>query len=650
MGVSRRFLLLAAVVSVFAVLAAPTTVDARGRTNGTACVVADPAGFDDGTLNQAVLRGARKASRLYRVELVTADPGTEESIAAQVEEWTAAGACDLIIGVGFIVGGVIEPTVAANSQQRFALIDSSYTAEYPNVASVLFRVDQAAFLAGYVAAAANETGKVGTYGGLPIPGVTDYMNGYALGVEYHNVRRGTDVEVLGWDVESQDGLFSGTFTDPEVGAALADELYGQGADTIMPVSGGTGRGTYDAAVARKLAGDDVRVVYVDFDPFWLFDRDPAGVLLTSAVKRFGVAAAHQIKALARDTWEGGMIEEDLASGGVGIAPFHRTRRQLPPTIWLDLLRIRRGIIDGTIPTLPDIGDACGQPVASIEPITMVNGDVLFSQTDGKLWTYEPDTGTLSEHPLPFGGVWDIQWNGGLNTRILIANSGQARILELDLRTGEFEEVLCGAPLEFPLGVGLNPADPNELWIADSAGVIRHDRVTGDTAVVVEPVAQNFDGIAVSKSGDGQVYVTDSSSILYRVAPGEPNDVEVVADVAGYGLNGLVFDEGLVFDGPNTLIATSIRPSAIVDIDVQTGSFDVRDFSTDMRSSEDADFTRSGDLFIIDSGLVGEEFGVDAGLYLLPRGSSSIIELIRGAPLGDTVDILVARNVFPDVGE
>jgi hypothetical protein len=473
------------------------------------------------------------------------------------------------------------------------------------------------------------------------------MDGYALGVDYYNSIYGTTVEVLGWDPDLQTGLFSFDFQDPAIGQALASDLYDAGADTVFPVAGLTGFGALWEAAERKAAGESVRVIGVDFD-YYDFFGDPERVILTSVVKDTGVAVFNQTAALVDGTWMGDFVEEGLESGGVDIAPFHKLNRAVPGFLKNDLKSIRVGIIDGTIQTLPGAGDACGQPIPSIEPVSVVNGDVVFSQTDGTLWVYKPDSGALVEHPLPFGGVWDIQWNGP-NTRLLMANTTFPRIVGLDLRTGEFTEVLCGAPLQFPLGISTDPTEPSTLWIADSAGVIRHDMASGETEVVVEPSASWFDGVAVSP--DGEVYVTDGSPNLYRVAPGETNDVTLVATVDGYGLNGLVFDnEGFVFDAPGTLIATAMSPSAQVAIDAETGAFDLIDFATDMRSSEDTDFTRSGDRYVIDSGLVGDNFGVDPALYLLPRGATEVIELLRGAPLGDTVDILVARNVFPDIGE
>ena len=94
----------------------------------------------------------------------------------------------------------------------------------PNVRGLTFQTDQAAFLAGYLAAGMSKTGKVGTFGGLQIPTVTIFMKGFQAGVEYYNTKHNTTVQVLGWDTKADKGLFTGTFTYPDKGKTAAKSL------------------------------------------------------------------------------------------------------------------------------------------------------------------------------------------------------------------------------------------------------------------------------------------------------------------------------------------------------------------------------------------------------------------------------------------
>ena len=78
----------------------------------------------------------------------------------------------------------------------------------------VFNTDEAAFLAGYLAAGTTKTGKVGTFGGINIPPVTIFMDGFYYGVQKYNADNGTNVEVLGWDPAKQKGLFTEQLREP----------------------------------------------------------------------------------------------------------------------------------------------------------------------------------------------------------------------------------------------------------------------------------------------------------------------------------------------------------------------------------------------------------------------------------------------------
>jgi len=348
MHLRRWFAVLVALALVGAAGVAPAS--ASHGANGKVCVVNDFGG-DENPFNASAAAGSKEAKSKLHVDVETLNADTEADIVANIDAFVASGDCDLIFGIGFITGLSFVPAIEANPDQDFAMIDFAFGGIFPNVAEVFFLPNEAAFLAGYVAAGVSETGKVGVFGGLPVPPVTLFMNGYALGVERYNAEYGTDVEVLGWDPDTQTGLFAFTFGDPAVGQAIASDLYDQGADTVFPVAGVTGFGAAFEAAERKAAGESVRVIGVDFD--WVdVVGDPDRIVLTSVVKNWGAAVFNQIEALVEGTWEPGFVFEGLESGAVDIAPFHKLNRIVPGFLKNDLKLIRARIIDGSIPTLP----------------------------------------------------------------------------------------------------------------------------------------------------------------------------------------------------------------------------------------------------------------------------------------------------------
>ena len=121
-----------------------------------------------------------------------------------------------------------------------------------------FNTAQGGFLGGYLAAGMSKTGKVATYGGLNIPPVTIYMDGFWEGVQYYNKQKGKNVQVLGWDEANQKGgTFANSFTDANKGKQITQQFQQQGADIIFPVAGGTGRrlGRGRSRLGRSARGD-----------------------------------------------------------------------------------------------------------------------------------------------------------------------------------------------------------------------------------------------------------------------------------------------------------------------------------------------------------------------------------------------------------
>jgi basic membrane protein A len=316
--------------------------------NGKVCVVNDLGG-DENPWNAAAAEGAKAAQSKLHVDTETLNADTEAEVVANIDAFVTAGDCDLIFGIGFSAGFLMEPFIAANPGQGFVVIDFGFGGVYPNVAEVVFLPNEAAFLAGYVAAGISETGKVGVFGGLPFYPVTLFMDGYALGVDYYNAEHGASVEVLGWDPDLQTGLFSFNFDNPADGQALASHLYDQGADTVFPVAGFTSIGALWEATDRIDDGELVRVIGVDFDWAGTFG-DPDRAILTSVIKDPGVVVFNQTAALVDGTWTADLVFDGLESGAVDIASFHMLNRAVPGFLKNDLKSIRTGLIDGSIPT------------------------------------------------------------------------------------------------------------------------------------------------------------------------------------------------------------------------------------------------------------------------------------------------------------
>ena len=212
----------------------------------------------------------------------------------------------------------------------------------------IFATDQAAFLAGYAAASVTKTGKVGVFGGIDIPPVTDFMDGFALGVQYYNQKNGTSVEVLGWDPARHEGLFIGGFCCSAEGRNITQQLLDQGADIILPVAGtSVGPG---AAYAVKSHGN-AYVIGVDTD--WnVTNAEFADIILTSILKNYDASVVQAVKDIKENTFTGGIHIGTLETGKVSLAPFHQFDNLISSKVKADLEQIKAEIIEGGIKTKP----------------------------------------------------------------------------------------------------------------------------------------------------------------------------------------------------------------------------------------------------------------------------------------------------------
>jgi basic membrane protein A len=360
----RRVKALAAVLALAMVAAAcgddddDTDAGGDGDSGGsdfTACQVTDTGGVDDSSFNQTAFKGVEDAGEELGFEPEYLESQTEADFAPNIQAFLDQG-CGLIVTVGFLLGDATADAAEANPDQLFAIVDNDlFDAEaeadrnFDNVAELTFSTDEAAFLAGYVAAAMSETGTVGTYGGINIPTVNIFMKGFQLGVEQYNTDEGTDVQLIGWDNANPDGgLFTGDFEDEAKGRATTQTLLDQGADIIMPVAGPVGLGTIAAIEAE---GSDAKVIWVDTDGC-VSVADSCDMFLTSVMKNMDVAVQDVALAAADDNFEGGTNLGTLENDGVGIAPFHDFDESVPQEVKDRVDELRQQIIDGEIETAP----------------------------------------------------------------------------------------------------------------------------------------------------------------------------------------------------------------------------------------------------------------------------------------------------------
>ena len=303
-----------------------------------ACMVSDSGGFDDKSFNQAGYEGLVAVTSDLGIDIATAESVDEADYEGNINAMVAGG-CDLIITVGFLLADATSAAATANPETNFAIIDYAYDPPIDNVKGLVFNTDEAAFLAGYAAAGSTQTGTVATFGGVNIPPVTIFMNGFLAGVNYYNETKGTDVKLLGWD--GTNGSFTDDFEDKTKGQSLAQGFIDQGADIIMPVAGPVGLG----AAAAAQANPGTWIIGVDSD--WMLTATGyEDLILTSVMKNMGPAVYEVVETSAVGAgFTNELYVGTLENDGVGLGP---SAAEVPADVLAELETIKAGIIDGSI--------------------------------------------------------------------------------------------------------------------------------------------------------------------------------------------------------------------------------------------------------------------------------------------------------------
>jgi basic membrane protein A len=309
-----------------------------------ACAVSDEGSWNDKSFNESVYDGLKEAQSQLGVQIADAESNSAEDFAPNLQAMIDQG-CDITFAVGFNLVADVNAAAAANPEVQFVTIDG-WSEGNANLKPVVYNMAESSYLAGYLAAAYSTTKIIGTYGGVQIPAVTDFMDGYYYGAMAYANDTGTSVKVLGWDPAAQSGDFIGDFT-PNSGTSksIAAAQINAGADVIFPV-GGDQFGAVSEAI--KEAGVAGVMIGVDKD-IALTSPEYADMVLTSAEKRMTNAVYDIISELsAGGTFSGDAYVGTLANGGTGLSPLYAFEDVISDDVKARLAELEVGIIAGEI--------------------------------------------------------------------------------------------------------------------------------------------------------------------------------------------------------------------------------------------------------------------------------------------------------------
>src|SRR5207248_1013181 len=148
-----------------------------------------------------------------------------------------------------------------------------------------------------------------------------------------DLKHGTHVQVLGWNEKTQNGSFTGDFTNQTKGQTLTQTFISEGADIIFPVAGNVGLGAAKAVQqANAAAGSQkVNMMWVDVDGC-VSAAQYCKYFITSVEKGIVTAVKNAVLSAASGTFKGGNYVGTLSNGGVTLSPFHEFEGKVPSAL------------------------------------------------------------------------------------------------------------------------------------------------------------------------------------------------------------------------------------------------------------------------------------------------------------------------------
>jgi basic membrane protein A len=286
-------LVLAVLVTAALALGAATAGDARtaasqaparaAATPYKVALVTDIGGLDDRSFNFLANKGLTDAKKKLGVQTRVF---ISKSNADYVPNLSAAArqGYNLVIAVGFLMADAVASVAKAFPNTKFAIVDNTAVGlkgKPKNVLGLLFREQEAGYLAGYLASmVATKRGKlnerlmIAAVGGMKIPPVDRFIAGYYAGAKKYNKA----ITVV--------HSYSQDFVDQAKCKEQALSHIANGARVVFQVAGACGLGVLSAAKEKGIFG-----IGVDADQGYLGNH-----VLTSAVKRVDTAVYNTIAA------------------------------------------------------------------------------------------------------------------------------------------------------------------------------------------------------------------------------------------------------------------------------------------------------------------------------------------------------------------
>jgi basic membrane protein A and related proteins len=297
-------------------------------------LVTDLGTLNDMGFNWMSYQGLLRAQSDFGIVGTVYTSTTEVEFTTNLQQCVAEGNA-LCFSVGYSMSDATADVAGANPSVKFAILDFAYTSYPANIRGITFNVNEPAYLAGILAGSMSQSKIVGEIGGMSIPAVNAFILPFRNGAQCASPSATALI------------TYTNNFSDPDLGARVAQTLISRSADAILVVAGSTGNGAILTATQSGAWGIGVDI---DFYSTIFNDGAVAGSdkLLSSVLKKLDTAVYLTIQDMISNKFTSGTTIYNFASDGVGLAPFHETDSAIPAPTKARLEQVRNDILAGRL--------------------------------------------------------------------------------------------------------------------------------------------------------------------------------------------------------------------------------------------------------------------------------------------------------------
>jgi len=214
-------------------------------------LVSDIGGFGDNSYNDQLREALKKAEEKFNLKLEFKESDLMTDYQDNINDF-AENDFDLVWGTGFTMEAAVKEAAQMYPEVNFVIFDG--VVKEDNVMSLTFKKEEAAFLAGIVAALKTESLKVAFIGGRENEEIKKYQIGFNTGVDSVNA----EVEVI--------NRYLGSFNDFSTAKKVSSELASQNVDLIFYAAGAASRGIIDTALEKNIKLISLDTADIDLAP------------------------------------------------------------------------------------------------------------------------------------------------------------------------------------------------------------------------------------------------------------------------------------------------------------------------------------------------------------------------------------------------